>query len=120
MRYALLLAAPLLIAAAGDMSVATFLQKADALRAKGPLALMSGDIKVLMSEFRGGATRARADFEADKKAGRRPSACPPAKVKMNSNQILADMRAVPVAERGRTSVKQAVAAAMARRYPCRA
>ena len=37
-------------AAAGDMSVATFLAKADALKAKGPLALLSSDIKLLQGE----------------------------------------------------------------------
>ena len=44
-----LLAAPAL-AAGGDMSVATFLAKADALKAKGPMALFSPDIKVLQQE----------------------------------------------------------------------
>ena len=47
MRFALLLAAPLLVAAAGDMNVATFLQKADALKAKGAMALFSSDLGLL-------------------------------------------------------------------------
>ena len=44
----MLLAVPMAaIAAPGDMSVATFLNKADALKAKGPAALFSSDIGLL-------------------------------------------------------------------------
>lgn len=119
MRYALLLAAPLLIAAAGDMSVATFLHKADALKAKGPLALMSSDLGLLKREFEGSGRHYRAQLEADKRAGRQPSSCPPAKASLSSDEILAELRRVPPADRARTPVKQAFAAMMARRFPCR-
>ena len=48
-------------AATGDMSVATFLAKVDALKAKGPMALFSSDIGLLKNEAyaAGRAYRAR-------------------------------------------------------------
>ena len=45
-----LLAATPALAAPGDISVASFLAKADALRAKGAMALFSSDYKLLQSE----------------------------------------------------------------------
>lgn len=119
MRFALLLAAPFLLAASGDMSVATFLKKAEGLRSKGAMALFSSDLGVLKREGEGAGKRWRASMEADKRAGRKPSACPPKEAKMTSTDFLNMMRAVPAAERGRTSVATAFTRGMARRYPCR-
>ena len=101
------LAAPLL-AAPGDMTVATFLGKADALKAKGAAALFSSDIKVLRAEGEaaGGAYKARLTHE---KAAGRPSSCPPKGARVNSDQLLAFLRTYPEAVRPRVSMKQAMA-----------
>ena len=121
MRYALLLAAPLLIAAAGDMSVATFLTKADALQRKGMLALMSSDLKLVVNEGKGAAAAYERNHKAAKARGEHHAlGCPPKGTKYGQKDFMADMRAIPAAERGRTSVTQALTRGMARRFPCRA
>lgn len=108
----------MLTAAAGDMSVATFLGKAEKLQKKGPLALMSSDLKLLMGEMKGAGKSYRARLVADKAAGRPPHSCPPEKMKLNSNEVLAHFRSYPVADRPRVSVTTAFGDLSRKRYPC--
>lgn len=122
MRYALLLAAPLLIAAAGDMSVATFLTKANALQRKGPLALMSSDFGLLKREVEASTGAWARGQKVARARGDGSLGCLPAgqtNLSYGQKQVLADMNAIPAAERARTTVRQAVARGWARRYPCR-
>ncbi len=106
------------VAAKGDMSVATFLAKADALKAKGFGALGSPDIKILRDEGMAAGAAYRARIEGDKKAGRAPHSCPPAKAAMKSDQFIAHLRSYPVAVRPTTSIKTATFDLMKKRYPC--
>lgn len=112
----LLFATPLL-AAPGDMNVAAFLAKADALRAKGPMALFSSDYKLLKSEGEAAGADYRARLNAERAAGR-PSSCPPKGTKVSSDKLLAFLRTYPEAHRPRTSMKQAIGDFFARNYPC--
>lgn len=106
------------LAAPGDMSVATFLAKADALKAKGPAALFSSDMGVLKSEGKAAGENYRLRLQREKAAGR-PSSCPPPGVKVNSDDLLAFLRTYPVAARPRVSMNQAMADYFIRKYPCR-
>lgn len=116
---AVILLSPIQVyAAAGDMSVGTFLTKADALKKKGILALGSPDIKVLKGEMGGATTAYRNRIEADKKAGNAAHSCPPKKTSLNSDQLLAHFRSYPVAQRGNVSVRTAFFDLMKKRYPC--
>lgn len=110
------LASPLL-AAPGDMNVAAFLAKADALRAKGPMALFSSDFKLLKSEGEAAGEAYRSRLNAERAAGR-PSSCPPKGAKVSSDKLLAFLRTYPEAHRPRTSMKQAIGDFFARNYPC--
>lgn len=101
----------------GAMPIATFLAKADALRAKGPFALMSADYKLLKAEVTGAAQAYRARLKGEQAAGR-PSSCPPPRAPFNSDDVMAQMRSYPVAARGQTSVATAVADLFHARYPC--
>lgn len=102
------------------MSVATFLGKAESLKKKGPLALFSGDIKLLMNRIKGDAAALRSERLAAEAAGNRPAFCPPAGgVKLGDKDIIVAMEAVPAAQRSRTSTKDALRVYMARRFPCR-
>lgn len=113
------LAAPTaLLAAPGDMSVAAFLGKADALKAKGAMALFSGDIGVLKSEGKAAGAAYRAQLQAERAAGR-PSSCPPKGTKINSDELLTFLRSYPAAVRPQVPMKQAIADFFARKYPCR-
>ncbi len=110
------LAAPSM-AAPGDMNVAAFLAKADALRAKGPMALFSSDFKLLKSEGEAAGEAYRSRLNAERAAGR-PSSCPPKGAKVSSDKLLAFLRTYPEAHRPRTSMKQAIGDFFARNYPC--
>ena len=114
---ALLTANPAL-AAGGDMSVAMFLSKADALKAKGPMALLSPDLKVLKSEGQAAGEAYRARLVAERTAGK-PSSCPPKGAKVTSNDVLSHLRTYPAGARERTSMKTAMADFFIRNYPCR-
>ena len=122
----LILLAPLAIGAAAlsapaqAMNVADFLQRSEALKAKGALALFSGDLKVLKNEVVTAGGQLRAERVAAQKAGRTPAYCPPGKgAQLNSDQLLAILRAVPPQDRTRLHVKDALRAHFVRTYPCR-
>jgi hypothetical protein len=105
--------------AATAMPVSTFLAKADKLQSKGPLAMFSGDLKLLMGQIKTDAAQLRAENKAADAAGRPKAYCTaPGGVKMSNRDILAAMNAVPPAQRARTSTKDALRAYFARRFPC--
>ena len=106
------------VAGPGDMNVATFLAKADALKAKGLGALGSPDIKLLYGEADAAGKTYRSAIAADKKAGRTPHSCPPKKASLNSDQLLAHLRTYPEAVRPRTTITTAMFDVMKKRYPC--
>lgn len=107
-----------LLAAPGDMNVATFLGKADALKAKGAAALFSSDIKVLRTEGQAAGEAYRVRLNAERAAGK-PSSCPPKGTRVNSDKLLAFLRTYPETVRPRLSMKQAMADYFIRNYPCR-
>lgn len=108
-------------ASASTMSVETFLKKANSLKKRGPLALFSGDIKLLMNQVKGDAGALRSERLAAKAAGRPQAFCPPeAGAKLTDKDILGAMEAVPGPRRASTDTKSALRSYMARRFPCRA
>ena len=115
---ALLLLPVAALAAPGDMSVATFLAKADALQAKGVTAMFSSDVGVLKSEGKAAGQHYKARLQTEKAQGR-PSSCPPPGVKINSDDLLAFLHTYPPAVRPRVSMKQAFAEYFIKKYPCR-
>jgi hypothetical protein len=102
---------------ANAMSVADFLGRADALKAKGIAAMFSSDIALLKAEVTSAATAYRADVAA----GKPPKSCPPPKgsVKMDSDELMANFRTIPASQRATTSVRAAFANYMAKRFPCK-
>ena len=107
------LAALFLCAPASAMSAAEFLAKADALKAKGMMAMFSSDLGLLKAEFvaAGKAWRAQAH---------RPNACPPPPpLRADSDMIYALVAAVPPPQRTTTSATDAIIAGLNRKYPCR-
>lgn len=106
------------IAGPGDMNVATFLAKADALKAKGLGAIGSPDIKLLYGAANAAGKTYRAALAADKKAGRTPHSCPPKKAALNSDQLLAHLRTYPATVRPKTTITTAMFDVMKKRYPC--
>ena len=113
-----LLAASPALAAAGDMSVATLLAKADALKAKGPMALFSSDMKVLQQEGQAAGMAYKAQLDAERAQGR-PSSCPPKDVKISSDQVLNHLRTYPAAQRPAVTMRAAIGDMFKRTWPCR-
>ncbi|WP_422055540.1 hypothetical protein [Sphingomonas sp.] len=113
-------AALLLPASAQAMSVAEFLAKANALKAKGFLAMGSPDIKLLRTEVERASDAYRSDLATAKAAGRAPHSCPPpkGKARIGSKELIAEFEAIPAAQRG-ISVKSAFYAMMKKRFPCK-
>jgi hypothetical protein len=105
------LAALFLCAPAEAMTAAEFLAKADALKAKGMMALFSSDLGLLKAEI-------TADAQAWRTQAKPPLACAPASVRLNDQQIYDLVAAVPPAERTNTSVRSAMVTGMNRKFPC--
>jgi hypothetical protein len=105
-------------AAGGDMSVATFLSKADALKAKGAMALFSPDIKVLKAEGQAAGEAYRSRLVAERAAGK-PSSCPPKGATVSSDQVLSHLRTYPAPARPRVTMRTAMADFFIKTYPCR-
>ena len=104
--------------AALAMPATTFLAKAEALMAKGPLALFSSDVVLLKQEATQSATQLKAERLA-LLAQHRPTAyCPPAKSGIGSDELLASLRRIPAPELARMQFKDAFRHILAQKYPC--
>ena len=114
---AVLIALP--VTALHAMTVATFLQKADALQARGPLALLSSDFTLLKNEITTASQSLRAERLAARRAGRRPAYCPPENSGFTPDELLAGFRSIPAAQRQRMEVRDGLRRLLVRRYPCR-
>jgi len=114
----LLLAVPAALAAQ-SMPVATFLAKANVLERKGPLAMFSGDLKLLLGQVKGDFAQIRQERLSAKAGGKPAPFCPPdVGVKLSNRDIMAAMQAVPQPDRARTDTRAALRAMLIRRYPC--
>ncbi|QNM82458.1 hypothetical protein H8M03_10655 [Sphingomonas sabuli] len=119
---------PLLLAAcvaapasAQTMNAEAFHNRATKLKAKGPLALLSGgEIKALQQEGQAAGEAAAAQMKADKAAGRKTRFCaPPGPRKMGSGEFMERLSAIPAAQRARIDMTEAVTRIMAAKFPCR-
>jgi len=116
------IAAVMMLAAAapaGAMDVATFLGKAAALQAKGPLALFSSDVGLLKTEGMNVGKELKVERLARIAAHQPAEYCPPTPGSMNADELLGAMRAIPAVQRPKTSVRTAMKALLIRKYPCR-
>lgn len=101
------------------MTVAEFVRRADAVMARGLLALTSPDVPVLRAEVRGAIQALRTQEEAARSRGRRPPFClPPRGTQIDPFQLLAQLRALPPAQQRRLEVREALRPIAARQFPC--
>ena len=115
----LLLAAPLLCAMApGDMSVAAFLARAASIERLGPLAFATPQGHQLKSEVVAAGKRYKARIDAERRAGRKTTSCPPESGSLTPDQWLTHLRSYPAAVRRKVSIYSAFDALMKKRYPC--
>lgn len=114
---ALVLAAPA-AAGPGEMSVAVFLAKVDALKAKGFGAMFSPDVGLLKSEATAAGMAYKARLDQERAAGR-PSSCPPKPVNIGQGLWIGHLRAYPDGQRGAISLNRAMADLFIKTWPCR-
>ncbi len=119
LALAALFASAPLGAATGDMTVATFLGKYEALRKKGLFALGSPEIATLKSEGEAAGLAYAARLKADRTAGRPPHSCTPTGGRLSQGEFLRGIQQYPTASRGEITLKMAVADLMKKKYPCR-
>lgn len=104
--------------APGDMSVAAFLARAGSLERLGPLALATPQGLQLKNEVIAAGKRYKARIDAERRAGRKTTSCPPESGSLTPEQWLAHLRGYPARVRGRVSLYAAFDALMRKRYPC--
>jgi hypothetical protein len=116
-----LAAAAIVLAAspvAARMPAAAFLKKADSLRAKGPFALFSPDLKKLQFEAEAAGDELH-DEHAAKMAAHEPTDwCAPVTKYLGPRELIVGMHAIAPAELGRMDIKQAMRTVFERNYPC--
>ena len=117
---ALLLVSAVPAAAAAPGTAENFLNRADRLLGKGPLALFDGDYKRLQREGTAAGDSIRLEREAAEKAGKPILYCSPKpRADLGNMEFLAALRKIPQAERQRLSLRAAMLQVLQRKYPCR-
>ena len=117
-----LVTAPLATAMAQTMNAETFHKRATKLQNKGAMAIFSrGEIKALMSEVQESTKKAREQRLAAVKVGGKPRYCPPeGPGKMNSDEFMTRLGAIPAADRARIDMTEATIRILAVKFPCKA
>ncbi len=115
---ALFLAIPVLSAPPG--SAQNFLDRANRLKAKGPLALFDGDYARLKAEATAAGKSIGADRVAAQRAGRPILYCSPTpRAQLGSYEFIDGLEAIPAPDRARISLKDAMVRVLQKKYPCR-
>ncbi len=117
---ALMLAFSAPAAAAAPGTAENFLNRADRLLGKGPLALFDADYKKLKAEGEAAGNSIQAEREAAAKAGTPIKYCSPKpRAELGDREFLAALRRIPQAERQRLPLRAAMLQVLQRKYPCR-
>lgn len=107
-------------AAAAPGTAQNFLERADRLLGKGPLALFDGDYKRLQKEGNAAGNSIRLEREAAERAGKPILYCSPKpRAELGNMEFIGALRKIPRAERERMSLRAAMLVVLQRKYPCR-
>jgi hypothetical protein len=118
LALALFMAAPSLPAPVG--SAQNFLDRANRLKSKGPLALFDSDYGQLKAEATAVGKSIGDDRIAAEKAGKPILYCSPTpRAKLGSYEFIDGLEAIPATERGRMTLKEAMIRVLEKKYPCR-
>lgn len=105
------------VAAPGDVNADTFYRKAKGLMAKGPLALMSADIKPMKAQLGDATKRVRAENHAAKERGK-PIYCPPERGSVGPKFLIDGLGAIPEARRRQMTLAEGWRQILVDKYPC--
>ena len=115
---ALSLGAPALGAPPG--SADNFLQRAERLKAKGPLAFFDSDYGRLKAEATAVGKAIGDERIATERAGKPILYCSPnPRAELGSFEFIRGLEAIPPAQRARMSLKDAMTRVLQNKYPCR-
>ena len=117
---ALILSSSVPALAAPPGTAQNFLERANRLKAKGPLALFDSDYRRLKAEATAVGKSIGVDRIAAEKAGKPILYCSPkARAELGSMEFVNGLEAIPAAERANMSLKQAMLRILQKKYPCR-
>jgi hypothetical protein len=106
--------------AAPASTAQNFLDRANRLKAKGPLALFDAEYRRLKAEAMAAGRSIRNERIAAEKAGRPILYCSPkARAQLGAMELIHGLQAIPAAERQTMSLKPAMLRILQKKYPCR-
>jgi hypothetical protein len=118
LAVALSVGVPVLAAPAGTAQ--NFLDRAERLKAKGPFAFFDGDYGRLKAEATAAGMSIGDERIVAERAGRPILYCSPnPRAQLGSFEFIDGLEAIPAAERGQMSLKQAMLRVLQKKYPCR-
>ena len=118
--FALACCIPVAALSAPQGSAQNFLDRANRLKSKGPLALFDSDYGRLKAEATAVGKSIGDDRIAAEKAGKPILYCSPtARAKLGSFEFIDGLEAIPAAERARMTLKDAMIRILQKKYPCR-
>jgi hypothetical protein len=107
-------------AAAPPGTAQNFLDRANRLKAKGPLALFDADYGRLKAEATAVGKSIGDDRIAAQRAGRAILYCSPTpRAKLGSYEFIDGLAAIPAGQRSSMSLKDAMIRVLQKKYPCR-
>lgn len=119
LSLALLVSVPALSAAPGTAQ--NFLDRANRLKAKGPLAFFDADYKRLKAEATAVGKAIGDERIAAEKAGKPILYCSPKpRATLGSYEFIDGLEMIPANQRAVMSLKAAMIRVLQRKYPCRA
>jgi hypothetical protein len=123
MRKLILIAVASLMSAsapAGPGSAQNFLDRANRLKSKGPMAFFDSDYKKLKAEAVAAGKSIGADRIAAQKAGKPILYCSPnPKPELGSYEFINGLEAIPARERATMSLKDGMLRVLQKKYPCK-
>lgn len=116
----LILSASIPAVAAPPGTAQNFLDRANRLKAKGPLAFFDADYKRLKAEATAVGKSIGDERIAAEKAGKPTLYCSPsARAKLGSYEFIDGLEAIPSTQRQNMSLKAAMLRILQKKYPCR-
>lgn len=101
-------------------SAQNFLDRANRLKAKGPLALFDPDYKKLKAEATAAGKSIGSDRITAEKAGKPILYCSPKpKAELGSFEFIDGLEAIPANERAKMSLKDGMLRVLQKKYPCK-
>ena len=105
--------------AASPGTAQNFLDRANRLKAKGPLAFFDADYSRLKAEATAVGKSIGSDRIAAEKAGKPILYCSPKpRAQLGSMEFIDGLEAIPAAERSSMTLKQAMLRVLQKKYPC--